>query len=162
MLLLPPFFKDMKGAAGRHKFLKTEDDLLRSLVERYGETNWNLISSFMNRRNARQCRERYKNYLSPIFRNTPWTGAEDQLLVQKVQEIGQRWSVIAKLFEGRSDVNVKNRWAAIQTRNERIERYTQMKPQKGELDVFLVEPSADEEREWRRGLDDADEFRFFM
>jgi Rps23 Pro-64 3,4-dihydroxylase Tpa1-like proline 4-hydroxylase len=75
--LFPHTLKDMKGTAERHKFLKAEDDLLRRLVEQSGETNWNLISSFMNGRNARQCRERYKNYLSPQLHNSPWTTAED-------------------------------------------------------------------------------------
>jgi hypothetical protein len=101
--------------------------MLCRLVEKYGETNWNLISGFMNRRNARQCRERYKNYLSPTFRNTPWTPEEEEQLAQKVKELGPKWSLIARFFEARSDVNVKNHWASIACRNERIERYARTK-----------------------------------
>jgi hypothetical protein len=76
----------------------------------------------MGRRNARQCRERYKNYLSPQFHNDPWTPAEERLLTEKVKELGQKWSKIATFFKGRSDVNVKNQWAAILTRQARVER----------------------------------------
>jgi hypothetical protein len=160
--MFTPCFKDFKMSASRHKFLKAEDDLLRCLVDKYGEANWNVISSFMNRRNARQCRERYKNYLSPQFRNTPWTPAEDELLVSKVREIGQRWSVIAKLFEGRSDVNVKNRWAAIQTRNERIERYSRaVQDGRNDLDEFRIEPFDEDERQWGIGRDE-DVLDFFV
>jgi hypothetical protein len=74
----------------------------------------------MGHRTARQCRERYKNYLSPIYRNNPWTDEEEAVLAEKVKELGQKWSAIARFFEGRSDVNVKNHWAAMQSRNERV------------------------------------------
>jgi hypothetical protein len=158
-----PFLTPSEHNGVRHKFLKSEDDLLRRLVEKYGETDWNLVSSFMSRRNARQCRERYKNYLSPIFRNTPWTEAEEELLSQKVREIGPKWSMIAKAFEGRSDVNVKNHWAAMASRNERIEKYTRAKAEEG-----LTDPFGEEERVWslgsvRRTASDSDEdAEFFL
>jgi hypothetical protein len=116
---------------GRHKFLKSEDEQLRALVDRFGEADWNLISSHMNRRNARQCRERYKNYLSPVYRNTPWSTDEEHLLAEKVNELGQKWSAIAKFFEARSDVNVKNHWAAMVTRNERVMRFAQVRSKVG-------------------------------
>jgi hypothetical protein len=144
------FREQLKQCASRHKFLPAEDELLRTLVERYGETNWNLISKFMRRRNARQCRERYRNYLSPIFRNVPWTADEERLLIEKVKEHGQKWSVIARSFEARSDVNVKNHWAAMSSRNERMQRYEQAKRVEvsGALDEFRV----DEEADWAVGV----------
>lgn len=108
----------MEKSAGaiRHKFTKAEDELLKSLVEKYGETNWVVISSQMKTRSPRQCRERYKNYLSPKIKNGPWTPEEEELLIQKVKELGQRWANIALYFEPRSDVNVKNHWTAMMNR----------------------------------------------
>jgi hypothetical protein len=150
-LMLPIGFLDAGRHNGaRHKFLKAEDDLLRILVEKYGETDWNLVSSFMGRRNARQCRERYKNYLSPSFRNTPWTQAEEDLLTQKVREFGPKWSVIAKDFEGRSDVNVKNHWAAMASRNERIEKYSRAKAEEmlGRVEELAVDLFEQDDRAW--------------
>jgi hypothetical protein len=141
-----PLITPSEPGGGRHKFLKAEDDLLRSLVGKYGDMNWNLVSSFMSRRNARQCRERYKNYLSPIFRNTPWTEAEEALLTQKVREIGPKWAVIAKAFDGRSDVNVKNHWAAMASRNDRIERCTRAKAEGMVAEEFKIDPFGEEER----------------
>lgn len=116
-----------KRTSCRNKFLKAEDDLLRQLVEQYGESNWTLISSHMRRRTARQCRERYKNYLSPKVRNAPWTPEEEALLTKKVKEIGPKWAMIASYFDARSDVNVKNHWAAMTSRNERVERSARAK-----------------------------------
>ena len=124
-----------KPVTCRQKFLKAEDDLLKSLVEQYGESNWTLISTHMKRRTARQCRERYKNYLSPKVRNSPWTPEEEALLVQKVQEIGQKWAVIASYFDARSDVNVKNHWAAMTSRNERVQRYAREKAEAARLNA---------------------------
>jgi hypothetical protein len=114
--------------------MKAEDEQLRALVTRFGEQNWNLVSSHMSNRTARQCRERYKNYLSPIYRNNPWTAEEEMLLGEKVRELGQKWSAIARFFEGRSDVNVKNHWAAIQSRNERVLK-AKLDNQRGEDEI---------------------------
>jgi hypothetical protein len=125
-VFLPAQPHDAHGSL-RHKFLKAEDDLLRDLVSRFGEQNWNIIASFMKRRSARQCRERYKNYLSPRVNTRPWLPEEDDLLAAKVAEFGQKWARITCFFEGRSDVNVKNHWAAILSRNERVQKFEREK-----------------------------------
>jgi hypothetical protein len=167
-LMLQPFLfrPTAKANNGRRKFLPEEDAHLRQLVENYGATNWNLISSFMNHRNPRQCRERYKNYLSPTFRNNPWTPAEEQLLEDQVRQHGPKWSLIARAFDGRSDVNVKNHWAAIASRNERIERYARAKGAAGEMrmDEFRIERFSDDEKMWgfeQAGGGDNEDFEFF-
>ncbi|EAY14130.1 Myb-like DNA-binding domain containing protein [Trichomonas vaginalis G3] len=110
---------DKPSGAIRHKFTKAEDELLKSLVEKYGEANWVVVSAQMKTRSPRQCRERYKNYLSPKIQNGPWTPEEEALLVEKVKEFGQRWANIAVFFEPRSDVNVKNHWTAMVNRQIR-------------------------------------------
>jgi hypothetical protein len=58
----------------------------------------------------RQCRERYQNYLNPELRNDSWTLEEDTLLENKCDELGPKWSRIAKFFENRSDNALRNRW----------------------------------------------------
>jgi hypothetical protein len=117
------FIKHPRNRPSRQKFLPGEDDMLRSLVGQYGDRNWSVIASYMKRRSARQCRERYKNYLSPAISTRPWSEEEEALLTEKVAELGQKWSQIAVFFDGRSDVNLKNRWAAIVVRNERVKRW---------------------------------------
>jgi hypothetical protein len=117
-----PMFGNPMDGMSRHKFLKAEDDQLRTLVERFGEKSWTVIASYMRRRTPRQCRERYKNYLSPSVTNRPWSPEEEALLVEKVSQLGQRWAKIACFFDGRSDVNVKNHWTAITLRNERVQK----------------------------------------
>jgi hypothetical protein len=110
--------KPSKGAGSRNKFSKGEDDLLRQLVAQHGESSWPKVAASMKNRTARQCRERYNNYLSPRITNGPWTPEEDQLLASKFAEFGNSWAKIAQSFDRRSDVNVKNRWTTLQSRGK--------------------------------------------
>ena len=64
----------------------------------------------MQTRNARQCKDRYTNYLSPQINLNPWSQEEDDLLIKKVNELGNKWVKISKFFIGRSDNSIKNRW----------------------------------------------------
>ena len=52
----------------------------------------------------------------PGVNTAPWTEYEDKLLEQKVNELGRKWSVIAKFFPGRTDINIKNRYASHTTK----------------------------------------------
>lgn len=94
----------------RKSFTPAEDVLLSRLVMIHGSDNWEKVAYFMNGRNARQCRERWRTVLTPGLVNGPWSHAEDELLVRLYREHGPKWSLISKQFKGRSDSNVKNRW----------------------------------------------------
>ncbi|OHT08913.1 hypothetical protein TRFO_22418 [Tritrichomonas foetus] len=101
------------------KFTLDEDSKLKEIVESYyhGSVNWEAVASMMPGRNARQCKERYSNYLSPTVNNSPWTQEEDDLLIAKHTELGAKWVRIASYFSGRSDTSIKNRWMVLQRRN---------------------------------------------
>jgi hypothetical protein len=87
-----------------------EDLVLQGLVGRIGSSNWQEIARHMGTRTARQCRDRYKNYLANPSPADPWTAEEDALIVAGVQRFGPKWVDIAKVFNGRTAVNIKNRW----------------------------------------------------
>jgi hypothetical protein len=94
----------------RRPFVVEEEALLISLVE--GETfeGWDAVSQHFQGRTARQCRERWVNYLSPDLRTQAWTDREDETLATLVRYHGHRWSTISGLLSGRSENDVKNRW----------------------------------------------------
>jgi hypothetical protein len=96
----------------RHRFRSEEDQKLSQLVQQYGDQKWKLIAEFMPNRTARQCRERYINYLAPNINKDDWTPAEDELLLRLVQQLGHKWTLIAQIFPGRTDVHLKNRYCA--------------------------------------------------
>lgn len=103
-----PMIKKSRKKVKKIKFTKSEDEKLCSLVEKYGENEWTLISSQMENRNPRQCRERWKNCLNPKFSTNKWTKEEDKLLLQKFNEIGNHWNKITQYFPNRSMYSVRN------------------------------------------------------
>ena len=94
----------------RRKFTPEEDELLKELVEKLGVKKWDQIAQHVPGRTGRQCRDRYRNYLVPGFFNGQWTQEEDDLIREKVLELGPHWSVMTKYFKNRSANALKNRW----------------------------------------------------
>jgi hypothetical protein len=103
----------------RRKFARDEDDLLRSLDTQFGESSWDTVARHMGIRTARQCRDRWKHYVSPELVNDPWSESDDQVLLARYGEFGPQWARIAKFFPGRTDITVKNRYISIQGRISR-------------------------------------------
>ena len=94
----------------RHKFSKPEDERLTDLVYQYGTKKWRTIASLMEDRTPRQCRERWKYYLNPDLKVGNWTEEEDDLIIEKRDELGPKWMKISKFFQNRTDAMIKNRY----------------------------------------------------
>lgn len=103
----------------RHKFTPEEDEVLRNLVQQYGKSDWVTIAQHFQNRTPRQCRDRWKHYISPEVVTGNWTEEDDQLLLLKVQELGSRWSTISQFFPGRTDIGVKNHYISITGRKNK-------------------------------------------
>lgn len=110
MIPNPSMMEYIEPKRRREKFLPEEDDKLRELVDKYGINAWDTIAECMNGRNARQCRERWKHYLSSSRGKAPWTDEEDKLLLEKMEELGPKWTKIATFFQDRTDIQIKTRW----------------------------------------------------
>jgi hypothetical protein len=96
--------------AARQKFSPEEDDRLRELVSRHGEHNWQVIAAELGRRAARRCKERWTHYLAPTIMRASWSVREDQLLDEKVAQLGKKWKLLEVYFPGRTDIGLKNRY----------------------------------------------------
>jgi hypothetical protein len=94
----------------KRRFTTAEDAALQHLVKTLGHRNWEQIAQVLPGRTARQCRERYENYLTEIVSTSPWTTADDERLARIANDCGHRWTEMAKYFPGRSANNLKNRW----------------------------------------------------
>lgn len=103
----------------RRKFTPEEDEILKNLVATFGPTDWQTISQHLVGRNPRQCRERWKHYISPEVVTGNWTDEENQLLLQKYKDHGPQWAIIAKSFPGRTDIGVKNHYISLTARRNR-------------------------------------------
>lgn len=122
----------------KSKFTPEEDKLLRALVNQYGESNWSKIAENMPRRNVRQCKERWQNYLTPNVSKEPWTPEEDLLLEEKYNEIGAKWVRIAQFFKNRTDTNVKNRYMVLSRRSKKEAMHSNIQPSRQQIQMQVT------------------------
>jgi hypothetical protein len=98
-------------AKRRQLFSPDEDVMLTRLVQQFGIRAWEQITWFMPHRTARQCRDRYKNYLNELNHSVrPWTSDEDDAIRARFGEMGPKWVEIAHHLPGRCGNDVKHRW----------------------------------------------------
>lgn len=110
MVSMPQHHIVNKRRQPKARFTKEDDEKLSMLVDRYGTSNWDYIASRMDGRTPRMCHDRWCFYLDPHINRKEWTPEEDALLLSKYAELGSRWVVISKFFQGRPETQVKNRW----------------------------------------------------
>lgn len=60
------------------------------------------------------------HYLSPSINHEEWTNDEDFLLLSAVENIGKRWKLIEKVFKGRTEIDIRNRFYIIINNIKRI------------------------------------------
>lgn len=98
------------GPGPRSKFTKEEDENLVQLAHKYGYKKWKVIAKEMKNKTAKQCRERWTNYLDPKLSFDEWEPEEDELLISKYKELGPKWSTISNYFPTRSVNGIRLRF----------------------------------------------------
>ena len=98
-----------KNLKSRSVFNNIEDKLLIYLYSLYGN-DWEIISQHFPNRNSRQCKDRYQTYLNPNILIGNWSKEEDELIINKYLELGNKWVKISKFFPNRTDTAIKNRF----------------------------------------------------
>lgn len=94
----------------RGSWTQEEDLALQNAINQVGENKWVEISRMIGTRSPKQARERWTNCLKPGLKREPFEQWEDDIIIQKHQELGNRWAQISRSLIGRSPGAVKNRW----------------------------------------------------
>ena len=77
------------------------------------------------------------------MRKAKWSPEEDRAIVEAVQLYGTRWSEIVKMFPGRTDNAIKNRWNSMLRKEQRRQKRVQE-------DVNPPAGGTEAEAKWRR------------
>lgn len=110
------FFSNQKY---RRRFTKEEDEKLLNLIDTYENKdfiNWSRVASRMSNRTARQCRERYLNYLVEKTKKGDWSQDEDDLILALYEKMGPKWAKMTTFFDKRSNIDLKNRYSTLTRR----------------------------------------------
>lgn len=62
----------------------------------------------LNKRSAKQCRERWHNHLDPDIKKDPISREEEKRIFELHRTYGNKWAQIANEMNGRTDNTIKN------------------------------------------------------
>ncbi|CAN6607788.1 pre-mRNA-splicing factor Cef1p [Trichomonascus vanleenenianus] len=78
-----------------------EDELLKTAIQKYGLNEWRRVASLLPRKNAKQCKARWDEWLNPEIKKTEWSKEEDEKLLSLAKFYPSQWRTIAS-FIGRT------------------------------------------------------------
>ncbi|GKY94210.1 hypothetical protein MPSEU_000386900 [Mayamaea pseudoterrestris] len=108
----------------RMKWSKEEDERLVKIVgttiDDPMQCKWPNVAKCMgNGRTAKQCRDRWLNYLRPGIKKGSWSSEEEMLLSDMYDSFGPKWMAMATILENRTDNDIKNKWYSMQRVEQR-------------------------------------------
>ena len=110
--------ENLQSKKGWNEF---EEEILLKIVESRGAKAWSSVAKELNAmahegnavRLGKHCRERWYNHVDPNLVKGKWSEEEDNFILMQHQFIGNRWSEISKLMQGRTENSVKNRFKSL-------------------------------------------------
>ncbi|KAL8575347.1 hypothetical protein ACOMHN_048640 [Nucella lapillus] len=122
----------IKGGVWRN----TEDEILKAAVMKYGKNQWARIASLLHRKSAKQCKDRWFEWLDPSIKKTEWSRAEDEKLLHLAKILPTQWRTIAPIV-GRTAAQCLERYELLLEKAQNKETDADDDPRKqkpGEID----------------------------
>lgn len=86
---------------------KEDDDMLIKIIKENPDLSWVEISGRLkNKFTSSQCNQHYTRVINPDL-NKKWDKESDMELMELVEMYGNRWSVISKYMDGKSDATCR-------------------------------------------------------
>jgi hypothetical protein len=103
--------KQQNDVKSRVTWTAEEDELLRSLVSETHPNCWSAISKYFPTKTAAQICGRWEKVLNPKLVKGAWTGEEDQVILQYVENNGTKdWAKLATFLPGRTGKQCRERF----------------------------------------------------
>ncbi|CAD8197596.1 unnamed protein product [Paramecium octaurelia] len=77
----------------------SEDEILKAAVMKYGLNQWSRISSLLVRKSAKQCKQRWYEWLDPSIKKTEWTREEQEKVLHLAKIFPSQWRTIAPIVD---------------------------------------------------------------
>ncbi|QPG73930.1 hypothetical protein FOA43_001245 [Brettanomyces nanus] len=103
---MPPIY--VKGGV----WTNVEDEILKAAIAKYGLNQWSRVSSLLSKKTAKQCKQRWEEWLDPRIKKMDWDKKEDEKLLRMIKLRPNQWNSIGILMN--------------RTVNQCIERYQQL------------------------------------
>ncbi|TMW67099.1 hypothetical protein Poli38472_012215 [Pythium oligandrum] len=134
--------KVLKPGLVKGPWTPEEDQILTDLIARYGvgKIRWCDIALHLPGRIGKQCRERWCNHLDASIRKGQWTPEEDDTVFRLQQQLGNKWSEIAKMLPGRTENAVKNRFNSAARRKWLMAQAAKATASQRELPTLVTAP----------------------
>lgn len=112
---LARYQRSLNASILKREWTEDEDAQLRSAVESFGESNWQVVASTLEGRTGTQCSNRWNKTLHPTRQRVgKWSADEDKRLKVAVTLFGRKnWHRLAQFVPGRTQAQCRERWVNI-------------------------------------------------
>lgn len=113
---------------------KSEDEILKMGIMKYGINKWNKISSLL-KRTPLECRERYYNY---ILVDDDWTEEDLNNLIEVSTHLKPQWGLISKILN-KSEQNCYEKYLNTVYKQIDVSKHDELREPTDEYDDSQVE-----------------------
>ena len=105
---------ELSGCREKTPWSERENQLLRSLVGKYGENNWYQVSMHLEDKSSYDCFHQWKKRVNHQIVKGKWSHVEDVRLIVSTRVFGTRnWSRVAQGVFPRTDIQCRERYCNI-------------------------------------------------